>query len=55
MLIDIRPLKKKAQVFPLDIANLILSEPDYLDEKEFFAKSDVWFKALKMAQVSGRK
>lgn len=51
MLIDLRPMKRQSSNFPIEIANLILSEPDHLDKDEFFAKSDVWFKALRQAQA----
>ena len=54
MIIDMRPMKNKAQKFPSVISNLILSEPDFLEEGEFFAKSDVWFKGLMQAR-SGEK
>lgn len=39
-------MKKKARVLPQEIAKLILSEPDFLEANEFFAKADVWYKVI---------
>lgn len=55
MQIDIRPMKRNATKFPSDIRNLILSEPDYVDKNDFFAKTDVWFRLLQLHQDGAEK
>lgn len=53
--IDVRPLKAKVSMLPQSVANLILQEADFMDANEFFAKADVWYKALMQVSVEGLK
>ena len=52
--ISLAPLKARTSGMPLNIANLILSEPDEMDVDDYFAKASVWFKLLQ-AERAGNK
>jgi len=49
-MISLSPLKAGASGMPLNVANLILSEPDEMDADDYFAKASVWFKLLQAEQ-----
>ena len=53
-MISLSPLKARASGMPLNVANLILSEPDEMDADDYFAKASVWFKLLQAEQAGNK-
>ncbi len=47
-IINIKPLKRRAEKLPSDVARLILAEPDMVPYNEFVVKSSVWYRILTM-------
>ena len=48
-LIDLKPMKAKAVLFPEPVKTLILSEPDTVDAQDFISKLGTWERLLKMS------